>query len=238
MSILRVDKFLSETTDFSRSEIKQAIRTGGLTVNGIVVKQPEAKVDAEADAVVFLGKEIKYKKYVYILLNKPSGILSASNDTKRKTVIDLLPDEYKHYNLFPVGRLDKDTTGLLLITNDGDFSHKVISPKSNIEKEYIACVDGEIPECITRKFQDGVVLADGTICKPASVNVLDKQTVRIIITEGKYHQIKRMLGTVGLGVVSLHRQRIGQLVLPHSLKNGEICELSVNEIKKISPKLP
>lgn len=238
MSILRVDKLLSETTDFSRSEIKHAVRTGALTVNGALVKQPETKVDTEKDCVVFLGKEIKYKKYIYLLLNKPAGILSASNDAKRKTVIDLLPEEYKHYNLFPVGRLDKDTTGLLLITNDGDFSHKIISPKSNIEKEYIVSVDAEIPENISVKFKEGIVLADGTLCKPALAKALDKQTVQIIITEGKYHQIKRMLGTQGLGVVSLHRRRIGQLVLTDAIKSGEICELSVNDIKQISPNLP
>lgn len=238
MSILRIDKFLSEMTRCSRNEIKDAVRRGELTVNGLTVKKPDSKIDSEKDKIVFLGKEINYKKFVYLMLNKPEGVLSASNDKSRKTVVDLLPEEYGNYELFPVGRLDKDTTGLLLITNDGNFAHKVISPKSLIEKSYLVKVDGQVPEDISRKFSQGIILADGTKCASAVAEVLGDNLLRIIITEGKYHQIKRMLGVVNLGVVELHRERIGNLSLKSDLECGQVCELDIDEIKKISPFLP
>ena len=169
------------------------------------------------------------------MLNKPAGILSASNDKNRKTVVDLAPEEYKHYNLFPVGRLDKDTTGLLILTNDGDFAHKVISPKSNIEKSYIAVVDGSVTPDMITAFASGVVLSDGTVCKPAILEKITDTSARVIITEGKYHQIKRMFGVVGLGVNALHRERIGELQLPDNLLPGNIYELNVNELRLILP---
>ena len=139
--------------------------------------------------------------------------------------------------MFPVGRLDKDTTGLLILTNDGDFAHKVISPKSNIEKSYVATLDGSVTSDMISAFSAGVVLADGTVCKPAILEKITDNTARVIITEGKYHQIKRMFGVVGLGVNSLHRERIGKLFLPENLPAGGICELNVNEICLISPTL-
>lgn len=227
--LLRLDKFLSETTGFSRTEIKNAIHRGEAEVNSKVVLKNDYKIDAEKDKIVFFGDEIIYKKYVYLMLNKPSGILSASNDASRKTVIDLVPSEYKHYDLFPVGRLDKYTTGLLLITNDGEFAHRVISPKSNIEKSYIVTVDNKLDPEIIQKFDEGIILADGTVCKSAKLEILSNDTLRIIITEGKYHQIKRMLGTVGLGVLTLHRERIGNITIPDNLSFGEVCELSIKK---------
>ena len=222
MKIVRLDKYLSDTTDYTRSEIRRLIKNGKAIVNGVTVRNFDAKINTETDNVVFCEITIEYKEFIYLMLNKPSGILSASNDKSRETVVDIIPDKYKKYNLFPVGRLDKDTTGLLFLTNDGEFAHKVISPKSNIEKSYIAVVDGLPTSDMAETFYSGVILADGTVCKPAVFEVLSNDTVRIILTEGKYHQIKRMLGVVGLGVVSLHRERIGCFTLPGDMKKGEI----------------
>ena len=232
---MRLDKFLSDNTLFSRSEIKNLIKKGSVSVNGHMINSAEFKVVPETDNISLNGECVIYKKFVYLMLNKPAGILSASNDKNRKTVVDLAPEEYKHYNLFPVGRLDKDTTGLLILTNDGDFAHKVISPKSNIEKSYIAVVDGSVTPDMITAFASGVVLSDGTVCKPAILEKITDTSARVIITEGKYHQIKRMFGVVGLGVNALHRERIGELQLPDNLLPGNIYELNVNELRLILP---
>lgn len=225
MKIVRLDKYLSDTTDYTRSEIRRLIKKGKAIVNGKTVRNFDAKINTEADYVIFCENTVQYKEFIYLILNKPSGILSVSNDKDRKTVVDIIPDEYKKYDLFPVGRLDKDTTGLIFLTNDGEFAHKVISPKSNIEKSYIAVVDGMPTADMSEMFMSGVVLADGTVCKPAIFEVLSNNSVRIILTEGKYHQIKRMLGVVGLGVNSLHRERIGCFTLPSDMKTGEIRDI-------------
>ncbi len=225
---IRLDKFISDNTDFSRSEIKKLVRSGKVEVDGAVVRKPEEKILPTVCKVNVLGKNVIYRKKIYIIINKPDGVLSATDDKSRKTVVDLLPDEFKRYDLFPVGRLDKDTTGLLILTNDGEFAHKVISPKSHIEKEYIAQVDGEIPPDIDKRFADGIVLADGTECMPAQAEKIDENTVKVIIKQGKYHQVKRMLGVLGLGVNKLHRVRIGALCLPNDLKCSDFVE--INEI--------
>lgn len=235
--MMRLDKFLSDNTNFSRSEIKNLIKKGSVAVNGVLAKAADIKIKPETDKIHLNGELIIYKKFVYLLLNKPAGILSASNDKSRRTVVDLAPDKYKHYNLFPVGRLDKDTTGILILTNNGDFAHKVISPKSNIEKSYIVGLDGAVTEDMISAFSKGIVLSDGTVCKPASLQKINDNTARVIITEGKYHQIKRMFGVVGLGVTKLHRERIGALWLPQDLPSGGICELNVNDLSLILPVL-
>ena len=164
-------------------------------------------------------------------MNKPMGVLSASNDKSRKTVVDLVPQEIKRQDLFPVGRLDKDTTGLLIITDDGVFAHNCISPKKAIEKGYIATLDGNIDNEMIEKFKLGVLLADGTRCKPAKLEYISDNVARIIITEGKYHQIKRMFGTVGLGVNALHRESIGGLHLPDNLTEGECIEMTKPQLE-------
>lgn len=233
MKDTRLDKFLSDNTNFTRSELKRLIRSGKASVNGKIIKSPEYKIDTADDNVSLCSNDILSRKFVYILMNKPAGIISASNDKSRKTVVDIVPDEFKHYQLFPVGRLDKDTTGLLLITNNGEYAHKVISPKNLIEKSYIAEVDNPIPNDISDKFEKGIVLVDGTVCKPAVAKIISENTVKIIITEGKYHQIKRMLGTLGLGVNKLHRERIGELTLPENLLTGQSIEIDEKTALKV-----
>lgn len=222
----RLDKFISNQLLLSRSVVRTGIRKGKAAVNGAVVRDMAFAVDVDNDSVIYDGKSVEYKEYVYILLNKPQGILSAATDKTRKTVVDLVPETLKRQGLFPVGRLDKDTTGLLIITDDGEFAHNCISPKKAISKSYIAGLDGDITDDMVKSFADGVTLADGTVCKSALLERVGANTARVVITEGKYHQIKRMFGTVGLGVESLHREAIGGLVLPHGLKAGESVEMT------------
>lgn len=229
----RIDRFLSNQLNFTRSEVRTGIRRGFTAVNGQVIKDAAYLIDPGNDKIFYDGNIVLYKRYVYIMLNKPAGIISAARDKNKKTVLDLVPDNLSRKGLSVVGRLDKDTTGLIIITDDGDFAHKCISPKSKIEKSYIAELDGDINPDIIKMFANGITLADGYICKPASLEDLGGRRVRIIITEGKYHQIKRMFGVVGLGVNSLHRERIGGLWLPQDLGEGDCIEMSETAIKGI-----
>ena len=229
----RLDKFISNQLIVSRSVVRTGIHRGYATVNGNVVRDIAFQVDTDVDKITYNGQIVGYKEYVYILMNKPKGVLSASTDKSRKTVVDLVPENIKRQDLFPVGRLDKDTTGLLLITDDGVFAHNCISPKKAISKSYIATLDGNISDDIIQSFKDGVVLADGTKCKPAVLEYMNENVVRIIITEGKYHQIKRMFGTVGLGVNDLHRESIGGLKLPIDLKPGECIEMTKEQLETV-----
>ncbi len=226
----RLDKFISNQILISRNDARTGIRRGLASVNGEIKRDASLIIDAEKDSIVYNGQTVGYKEYVYILLNKPKGVLSASTDKSRKTVVDLVPEHLKRQSLAPVGRLDKDTTGLLIITDDGVFAHDVISPKKAISKSYIATLDGDVTEDMVLKFADGVTLADGTVCQSAVLQSVGKNTARIIITEGKYHQIKRMLGTVGLGVNALHREAIGGLTLPDNLSEGDCVEMTKQQL--------
>lgn len=227
----RLDKIIAGATGESRKTARGMILRGRVSVNGKVSGDIGLKVDVNKDCILLDGQPINYKKFVYIMINKPEGVLSASDDKSRTTVVDLVRERYPREGLFPVGRLDKNTTGLLIVTDDGDFGHKVISPKSNIEKEYIVGLDKPISDIDIEKLEKGVTLVDGTVCRPAKVTLLDsRETVSMVITEGKYHEIKRMLGTVDIGVNTLKRVRIGQLRLDDNLHKGEYRELTPNEL--------
>ncbi len=217
----------------SRSIARKVIRYGRVTVDGIPIHDPAFAADPNTNAIEFRGQALTYKEHIYLLLNKPKGVLSASEDKKRKTVVDLVPDCFKRNGLFPVGRLDRDTTGLLIITDDGDFAHRVLSPKSSIYKTYKVTLDGEINDQIIQKFSNGITLADGTLCRPAFLKALEKNVAEIKICEGKYHQIKRMFGTVELGVNELERTALGSLSLPKDLPYGECRELSKSQLEQI-----
>ncbi len=230
----RLDRFLSNQTGMSRSVVRTGIRRGFAYVNGDAVKDAAYIIDPSSDKIDYDGESVEYKEFVYIILNKPSGIISASRDKSRKTVLDLVPESLKRRDLSVVGRLDKDTTGLLLITDDGEFAHKCISPKSKIEKSYIVTLDSDINADAVDEFAKGVVLADGYKCKPAVLEILAKNKARVIITEGKYHQIKRMFGVFGLGVEGLHRERIGTLILPDNLLFGECQEINKTTALRIN----
>lgn len=229
----RLDKFISNQLILSRSVVRAGIQRGQAIINGVVIRDAGFNVDVDYDTIVYEGATVGYKEFVYILMNKPEGVLSASTDKSRKTVIDLVPENLRRQGLFPVGRLDKDTTGLLLITDDGVFAHNCISPKKAVSKSYIAQLDGDINDDMISRFKNGVVLADGTVCKSAVLERVSENIARIIITEGKYHQIKRMFGTENLGVNKLHRESIGGLKLPIDLKEGECIEMTKENLESL-----
>lgn len=227
----RLDKYLSgQITDLSRKDARAAIRGGRVKISDETVKDPAVLIDAEKAKVVFDGQAVGYKKYVYIVMNKPAGVLSAASDESRQTVVDLVPEKLRRSNIAPVGRLDKDTTGLLIITDDGELAHRCISPKYKLPKTYLAELDGDFGNRETEDFRHGITLADGTKCRPALLERVAEKTARITVTEGKYHQIKRMFGVVGLGVNALHREAIGGLSLPKNLACGECTELTHSEL--------
>lgn len=228
----RFDKIISTQFNISRRDARIAIRRGKATLNGKILRDFSALVDVDAD-ITFNGQALNYKQYIYILINKPKGVLSASSDKKKQTVVDLVPENLKRNGLFPVGRLDKDTTGFLIITDDGDFAHKAISPKYEVYKSYLVTLDGKLTDEMVKAFADGIVLADGTLCRKAVLTILGENTARVKICEGKYHQIKRMFGVVGLGVNELKREAVGGLSLPPKLKEGCCVELSLEEIQAI-----
>ncbi len=226
----RLDKLVANQFNITRSEARTAIRRGQVSVDGSVTRSPEIKVNGEECSVLLFGKEMNYRKFVYIVMNKPAGVLSASTDRRAQTVIDLLPDSLKRKGLSCVGRLDKNTTGLLLITDDGDFSHRLMAPKKEIYKTYIATLDGDVPPQLVDEFLEGVTLADGTICRSANLRILDNRVAELKICEGRYHQVKRMFGVYSLGVNSLKRVAIGAFDLPKGLKEGEARELTDEEL--------
>lgn len=233
MAQLRLDRFLTETTGISRSEAKQELKKGKVTVNGAVIKKPETKVDPEADEVTYLGEVCGYQKYYYYMLHKPAGVVSATTDKNEKTVMDLLKVSAK--GLFPVGRLDKDTEGLLLITNDGDLSHRLLSPKKHVDKCYYAKLDGPVGEEEIEAFSKGLDIGDEKLTLPAVLELAkdDSFGVYITIREGRFHQIKRMAEAVGRKVVYLKRLSMGNLSLDEELPLGSYRELTKQEIDKL-----
>lgn len=226
MGLQRLDKIIAAQLNISRKDVKSGIRKGKANVNGEIICSADYQIDPEKDRITYGGQAVKYKQFIYIVMNKPAGVLSASEDKSRKTVVDLVPDGLKRKGLFPVGRLDRDTTGLMIITDDGDFAHKVLTPKNEIYKTYVAELEGKVTEQMADTFLKGIVLADGTVCRKAYLKPLDVNRAEIKICEGKYHQIKRMFGTVGLGVNSLERRAIGGYELPDFLKYGECTEVT------------
>ena len=234
----RLDKYISVSFSISRKDARNEIKKGSVTVEDKVVCDAAFKVPDGAK-VTLKGKLAEYKEFIYIMLNKPAGILSASTDKSRETVVDLVYRAHKRSGLFPVGRLDKDTTGFLIVTDDGDFGHKVMSPKNMVEKEYYVRVDKPLTKEDIAVLENGVTLADQTKCRPAKVKLLDDsaQYLSIVITEGKYHEIKRMLGVVKAGVTSLHRHRISGIVLDETLVEGQFRELTDEELDIIAKSL-
>lgn len=233
MSLTRLDKLLGDMGIASRKELKAMIKAGRAAVNGKAVCLPETKLDPERDVVSLDGVVLKYAKTRYYMMDKPCGVLTATEDRKQKTVLDLLSPEVKKLDLFPVGRLDKDTSGLLLLTDDGDFAHRVISPKSNIQKLYHAKVEGVPDENDVKAFADGLLLADGTKCLPAKLEITGRNECFVTVMEGKYHQVRRMLASRGKSVLELRRLRIGALEIDTALGPGGFRELEQEEIDRI-----
>lgn len=226
----RLDKVICGQTEYSRKDIKQLINNKRVTVNGELVSKSDIKVDISKDKITIDGVEISYQKNVYLILNKPKGFISATEDRTQKTVLDLIDEKYLHREMFPAGRLDKDTTGLMIITDDGVFAHNILSPKKHIQKIYEVTIDIPVTEEMKIKFQDGIELNDGK-CKTALLEKIDEYVARVTLTEGRYHQIKRMFGCFGAKVVDLHRICMGHLYLPEDLQEGESRELTQEEIE-------
>lgn len=232
---MRLDKYLAETAQCTRSEAKTLLQKGKVTVNGTLCKKGDTQL-RETDMVAVEGRTLAYQKFVYIMLNKPEGVVSASTDKRDTTVVDLLGDAYPRRELFPAGRLDKTSTGFVLLTDDGGFAHDILAPKRHVSKTYTVTLDTPLTAEMKAGFAAGVTLADGTALSPAEVEALtpDGLTVRVLLKQGVYHQIKRMFGVYGAGVNALHRDAIGGLALDAALAPGQWRELSDAEVAEIT----
>lgn len=259
---IRLDKFLVEMNRGSRSQVKEAAKRGSILVNGVAVKKTDQKIDPDTDRVVFDGMPVSYRTFEYFMLNKPQGVVSATEDNLHKTVLDLLDGDNRS-DLFPVGRLDIDTEGLLILTNDGDLAHRLLAPKKHVDKQYYAKVAGVLPENAVEQMALGLTLADGTVVSPAKLEILAENVAGqeknvaeqaenmpgqaetgnygegpltealLTIQEGKFHQVKRMFGALGCRVVFLKRLSMGPLKLDGSLKPGEYRRLTDEEVKAL-----
>jgi len=230
---VRVDRVLSNSGYGTRKEIKKLIRDGSVKVDGSVIKDGGMHVNPVTSVIEINGEALRYREFVYIMMNKPAGIISATYDDKLKTVLDILPAEYKCYGLFPVGRLDVDTEGLLILTNDGALAHELLSPKKHVRKRYYALVEGAVGENDRVMFKNGVVLDDGYRTLPADLNILragDCSEIEMDIIEGKFHQVKRMFAAVGKRVKYLRRLEMGRIKLDESLRPGEWREMTAEEV--------
>lgn len=229
---LRLDKYLADMGLGTRSEVKQAVRKGRVQVNGQTVREPEYKTETETDQVWFDGQPAAYREYEYYMLNKPAGVISASEDPRERCVVDLI-ESRKRKDLFPVGRLDKDTEGLLLITNDGGLAHRLLSPKKHVDKVYYARVQGRVTQEDAELFRRGVDIGEKKQTLPAELRILNAgeiSEIELTIREGKFHQVKRMFHAAGKEVLYLKRLQMGQLRLDESLKPGEYRTLNTQEL--------
>jgi 16S rRNA pseudouridine516 synthase len=234
MPVLRLDRMLSGEGLGTRKEIKQIMGRGAVTVNGRCVSRPEIKVNTQTDVVCVQGTPVIYREHIYIMMNKPAGVISASDDPKEPTVIDLLPHELRRPGLFPAGRLDRDTEGLLIITDDGVFAHSILSPKKHVSKQYLAVIDAPVTPEQTERFENGIVIDGGYVCLPAKLEILEDTKVRVTIHEGKYHQIKRMFEALGREVLYLKRTNMGGLSLDGNLALGGSRQLDDNELSLVT----
>lgn len=228
-----MDKILSNSGYGTRKEIKKLIKSGAVKVDGTVVTDGGMHVNPVDSLVEVAGEVVKYREYIYVMMNKPKGVISATYDKKHMTVVDILPDEYKCFNLFPVGRLDIDTEGLLILTNDGQLAHEILSPKKHVPKKYYAVIEGTVTEEDVRRFKEGVELDEGYKTLPADLNILNSgeiSHVEVVIYEGKFHQVKRMFQAVNKKVNYLKRTEMGRLKLDCTLLKGECRELSKSEV--------
>ena len=231
---MRIDKFLSNMGIASRTESSKAARAGLILVNGTAVKKADIHIDPEKDVITYCGRKIEYRKYTYILMNKPDGVVSATEDGRDKTVIDLLPEELQKLNLFPCGRLDKHTLGLVMLTDDGDLAHRLLSPKHHVKKKYFFESKFSLTDEEIAYLEKGATLEDGYVTKPSEIELnSDKKSGYITLVEGKYHQIKRMLESVNNKITYLERITFGPLSLDQGLARGEWRFLMDNEIKEL-----
>lgn len=233
----RLDKVLSNLGFGTRREIRQLVKDGSVNVGGVVVKDSGMHVDPDAEVIEVNGERLVYREFTYIMMNKPAGVISATFDNKLKTVLDILPDKYKCFDLFPAGRLDIDTEGLLLLTNDGALAHEMLSPKKHVPKRYYALVDGNVGEEDVLRFKEGIVLDDGYKTMPSELEILRsglRSEIELVLHEGKFHQVKRMFEASGKKVIFLKRIAMGGLNLDEGLGLGECRELLPDEVKLLT----
>ena len=231
---MRIDKMLANLGYGSRKEVKTLLKNKAVKVNDEIIKDAKYQVDPTVDDILLYNEKIEYKDFIYLMMNKPPGVISATEDTREETVIDLLQIEDSVYSPFPVGRLDKDTEGLLLITNDGKLAHRLLSPKKHVPKTYFAVIKGIVGEEDISAFQNGVTLDDGYVTKPGYLKILksgETSDIELTISEGKFHQVKRMFESVGKKVMYLKRISMGPLLLDETLELGEYRELTDEEIE-------
>lgn len=235
MKVIRLDKYLADMGVGTRSEVKVYIKKGLILVDGEVEKKPERKINPDVEEVFYENQPVKYVEYEYLMLHKPAGVVSATEDRHDKTVLDLIPDAARK-DLFPVGRLDKDTEGLLLLTNDGALAHELLSPKKHVDKVYYAKVEGIVTESDVEAFHMGVDIGEAKPTLPAELEILhsgERSEIRLTIREGKFHQVKRMFEAVGKTVLYLKRLSMGNLVLDETLKKGEYRPLTQEELDNL-----
>ena len=233
--MIRLDKYLADMGMGTRSELKKMIRSGRVQIDGVPAKKPEEKVDIASQTVTLDGKNVAYQTMEYYMLHKPSGVVSATKDKKEKTVLDLIEGQ-KRKDLFPVGRLDKDTEGLLLITNDGTLAHRLLAPGKHVDKVYYAKIDGKVTKEDVIRFSEGVDIGDEDLTLPAKLEILtsaEESQILLTIQEGRFHQVKRMFESVGKKVTYLKRMSMGSLILDENLKKGEYRPLTKEEIEKL-----
>lgn len=226
----RLDKVLAGTGRWSRREVKLLVRQGLVRLNGAAAGSAEEKCDPETAVITVNGETVVLRRFTYVLLHKPSGVITATEDRRQETVMELLPQELRRVGLAPVGRLDKDTEGLLLLTNDGELTHRLLSPKYHVDKRYFARVDGHLTAAHTEAFAKGMTLGDGLKCLPARLEILPDNGCIVTVREGKFHQVKRMLASCGAPVVYLKRLSMGPLVLGDELGRGEHRMLREEEV--------
>ena len=232
----RLDKLIASMGSFSRREVKLLIREGRILADGLPVSSAEEKYDPETTEISVDGVALGYRRYTYLMMNKPAGVLSATRDGKEKTVLDLLEPELRKLDLFPAGRLDKDSEGLLLLTNDGQLAHRLLSPRHHVDKIYYVRTEGELTEEDCRAFAEGMTLGDGLQCLPAGLTILragEISEAQVTLREGKFHQVKRMLSALGKPVLYLSRVQMGNLTLDSSLSPGEYRFLTEPEVKEL-----
>ena len=231
--MMRLDKFLCETGFGTRSQVKELLKKGQVTVNGVSAKKPEQKIDEHKDQITCQGKIASYEKYVYYMLHKPAGVVSATEDKREKTVLDLLKSEDRRDGIFPVGRLDKDTEGFLLLTDDGDLAHRLLSPRKHVDKTYYAKIAGSVTEAHIERFREGLDIGDEKKTLPAMLEILASEPeiseIRITIHEGRFHQVKRMFEAVGCKVTYLKRLSMGAVALDGTLAPGDYRPLNEKE---------
>ena len=225
----RLDKVIASQGQYSRKEVKSLIARRRVTVDGVTAKAPEQKVDADQSTICIDGTPLTVKRQLYLLLNKPRGYVSSTDDSDGVSVLELVPRELFRQGLFPAGRLDKDTTGMMVITDDGQMAHRILAPKKHVKKRYLVTIDIPPTETMQKRFAEGINLVEG-LTKPAVLEIVGEHQALVTLTEGRYHQIKRMFSACGATVTALHRVSMGNLHLPDDLKEGEVRELTAEEL--------